>query len=166
MPTYILISHFIWLLQWFIILDMNNLVKVSHHYCMALKLSIKLKSTWTAIQTREVQQGIPRNLGTNPYMSPYVEQVSCGEFFLTEILQKSSQGPTKVHFFIKASNGRNGDHDDLEWPMLSYYVIYCEKFRKVLQRTEKVALSSLCQTHGYKVYHFTNFLFFVPLTID
>ncbi len=24
--------------------------------------------------------------------------------------------------------------------MLSYYVIYCEKFRKVLQRTEKVAL--------------------------
>ncbi len=25
--------------------------------------------------------------------------------------------------------------------MPSYYVIYCEKFRKVLQRTEKVALS-------------------------
>ncbi len=24
--------------------------------------------------------------------------------------------------------------------MLSYYIIYCEKFRKVLQRTEKVAL--------------------------
>ncbi len=24
--------------------------------------------------------------------------------------------------------------------MLSYYVIYCEKFRKVLQRTEKLAL--------------------------
>ncbi len=32
-------------------------------------------------QTREVQQGIPRNLGTTPYMSLYVETVSCGEFF-------------------------------------------------------------------------------------
>ncbi len=38
-------------------------------------------------------------------------------------------------------SGRNGDHDDLEWPMLSYYVIYCEKFRTILQRTEKVALN-------------------------
>ncbi len=41
-----------------------------------------------------------RNLGTNPYMSPYVETVSCvGVFFLAKILQKSSQGPTKVNFF-------------------------------------------------------------------
>ncbi len=45
------------------------------------------------------KQGIPRNLGTNPYMSPYVEKGSCGEFFLTKILQKSSQRPTKVLFF-------------------------------------------------------------------
>ncbi len=29
---------------------------------------------------------------------------------------------------------------DLECPMLSYYVIYYEKFRKVMQQTEKVAL--------------------------
>ncbi len=28
-----------------------------------------------------------------------------------------------------------------EWPMLSYYVIYYEKFRKVMQRTEIVAFS-------------------------
>ncbi len=28
-------------------------------------------------------------------------------------------------------------NDDLEWPMLSYYVIYYEKFRKVMQQTEK-----------------------------
>ncbi len=88
---------------YYIILDMNNLVKVSHHYWMLLKLSIKLKSTWTPkwgthFKTRELQQGIPRNLGTNLYMSPYVETVSCGEFFLAEILQKSSQGPTKVFF--------------------------------------------------------------------
>ncbi len=26
--------------------------------------------------------------------------------------------------------------------MFSYYVIYCEKFRNVLQRTEKVALNA------------------------
>ncbi len=31
--------------------------------------------------------------------------------------------------------------NDLEWPMLSYYVIYYERFRKDMQRTEKVALS-------------------------
>ncbi len=30
--------------------------------------------------------------------------------------------------------------NDLEWPMLSYYVIYYEKFRKVMKRTEKEAL--------------------------
>ncbi len=31
--------------------------------------------------------------------------------------------------------------NDLEWPMLSYYVIYYEKFRKVMLRTEKEALT-------------------------
>ncbi len=31
--------------------------------------------------------------------------------------------------------------NDLEWPMLSYYVIYYEKFRKVMQWTENVALN-------------------------
>ncbi len=30
--------------------------------------------------------------------------------------------------------------NDLEWPMLSYYVIYHEKFNKVMQQTHKVAL--------------------------
>ncbi len=30
--------------------------------------------------------------------------------------------------------------NDLEWPMLSYYVIYYEQFRNVMQWTEKVAL--------------------------
>ncbi len=32
--------------------------------------------------------------------------------------------------------------NDLEWPMFSYYVIYYEKFRELMQRTEKVALKS------------------------
>ncbi len=31
--------------------------------------------------------------------------------------------------------------NDLEWPMLSYYVIYYKKFRKVMKRIEKVALN-------------------------
>ncbi len=31
--------------------------------------------------------------------------------------------------------------NDLEWPMLSYYMIYYEKFRKVMQRTEYDELS-------------------------
>ncbi len=29
----------------------------------------------------------------------------------------------------------------VEWPMLSYYVIYYEKFKKVMQQTEKEAWS-------------------------
>ncbi len=33
--------------------------------------------------------------------------------------------------------------NDLEWSMLSYYVISYEKFRKVMQQTEKVALTEL-----------------------
>ncbi len=31
--------------------------------------------------------------------------------------------------------------NDLEWQMLSYYVIWYEKFRKVIQQTEKVAFN-------------------------
>ncbi len=36
--------------------------------------------------------------------------------------------------------------NDLEWPMLSYYVIYYEMFRKVVQWTEKEALNE--EGHG------------------
>ncbi len=35
--------------------------------------------------------------------------------------------------------------NDLEWGMLSYYVIYYEKFLKVMQWTEKVALNTLIE---------------------
>ncbi len=31
--------------------------------------------------------------------------------------------------------------NDLEWPMFSYYVIYYEKFKNVMQQTEKEALT-------------------------
>ncbi len=33
--------------------------------------------------------------------------------------------------------------NDLDKPMLSYYVIYYQKFKKVMQQTEKEALSCL-----------------------
>ncbi len=49
-------------------------------------------------QTREVQQGIPRNLGTNPYMSPYVEMVSCGEFFSQKYFRRAHRNPQKFIF--------------------------------------------------------------------
>ncbi len=33
--------------------------------------------------------------------------------------------------------------NDIEWPMLSYYVIYYEKFKKVMQQTEKEAFNCI-----------------------
>ncbi len=38
--------------------------------------------------------------------------------------------------------------NDLEWPILSYYVIYYEKLKNVMQWIEKEALSS------FKLYSF------------
>ncbi len=32
--------------------------------------------------------------------------------------------------------------NDFEWPMFSYYVIYYEKFRNIMQLTEKLALNN------------------------
>ncbi len=40
-------------------------------------------------------------------------------------------------FHINQQVGEMVIMNDLEWPMLSYYVIYYEKFKKVMQRTEK-----------------------------
>ncbi len=37
--------------------------------------------------------------------------------------------------------GRHGDHENVGQPILSYYVIYFEKVRKVMQQTEKGALN-------------------------
>ncbi len=113
---YILISHFAWLSQWFIILDINNLVIVYERYWMLLKLSIKwnqheYQNGGITFQTREVQLGIPRNMGTNPYMSTYVETVSCEKFFS----RKYSRRAYRFYFFIKQISRRNGDHDDLEF---------------------------------------------------
>ncbi len=66
-----------------------------------------------------------------------------GEFFLKKILHKGAQEPTKVPFFpYKHVSGRNSDHEWLRMTNASYYVIYYEKFRKIMQRTNKEALST------------------------
>ncbi len=56
--------------------------------------------------------------------------------------EHTPEGHTETHkslfFPYKQISGRNGDY---EWTMLSYYVIYYEKFRKDMQRTEKEALN-------------------------
>ncbi len=106
---YILISHFTWRLQWFIMLDINNLINVSHHYWMLLKLSIKwnqheYQNGGFSFQTKEVQQGIPRNLGTNPDMSTYVETLRYGKFFSRENTPEELTWTHKsFFFFIKTS---------------------------------------------------------------
>ncbi len=46
-----------------------------------------------------------------------------GDFFLKKILQKGALWPTKVLFSYKQV-GEMVIMNDLEWPMLSYYVIY------------------------------------------
>ncbi len=54
---------------------------------------------------------------------------------------KGAQRPIKVHVFhINKQVGEMVIMNNLEWPMISYYVIYYEKFRKVMQQTETEAL--------------------------
>ncbi len=60
----------------------------------------------------------------------------CGVWFFSS---KYSRRPHKSSSFpYKQGNGRNGDH---QWHKMtnSYYVIYYEMLRKVMQRTEKEA---------------------------
>ncbi len=63
------------------------------------EINMSSKMRGLPFQTREEQQGIPKNLGTNLYMSPYVETVSCGENTPEDLTgtNKSSL------FFIKTS---------------------------------------------------------------
>ncbi len=60
--------------------------------------------------------------------------------------KNTPEGQTETHkssfLHINKWVGEIGIMNDLEWPMFSYYVIYYEKFRKVMQWTEKVALNT------------------------
>ncbi len=58
--------------------------------------------------------------------------------------ENTPEGHTEAHkssFFSYKQVGEMVIMNDLEWPMLSYYVIYYEKFKNVMQQTEKEALS-------------------------
>ncbi len=86
-----------------------------------------------------------------PIWAPMLKQWAVGSFFSRKYSRRADRDPQKFSFFHKNKESeRNGDHDDLEWPMLSYYVIYCDKFRKILQRTEKVALNE-CGIHSFPI---------------
>ncbi len=58
--------------------------------------------------------------------------------------ENTPEGRTGTHKSSNFSYKQVGEMvimKDLEWPMLSYYVIYYEKFWKVMQQTEKIALT-------------------------
>ncbi len=57
--------------------------------------------------------------------------------------ENTPEGHTEAHkssFFLYKQVGEMVIMNYLEWPMFSYYVIYYEKFRKVMKQTEKEAL--------------------------
>ncbi len=71
-----------------------------------------------------------------------------GRFFLWKYFRRPHRDPQQFIFFhINKQVGEMVIMNDLEWPMLSYYVIYYEKFRKVMQRTEKEALNMVWFDH-------------------
>ncbi len=96
---YILFSHFTWLLQWFIILDINNLVNVSHHYWKLLKLSIKLKSTWAA------KWGSLFKLGryNSVFLRIWAQIPIWTPLFSWKYSRRAHRDPQTISFFIKTS---------------------------------------------------------------
>ncbi len=85
---YILISHFLWLLQWFIILDMNNLVKVSHHYWMLLQLSnqaeinMSSKMGHSLFKLGRYNRVFLEICAQIPIWTPMLKQWAVGSFFI------------------------------------------------------------------------------------
>ncbi len=125
---------------------------------MLLKLSIKWnqhekQNGGIPFQTGEVQQGIPRNLGTNPYMSTYVETVSYGKFFLVKILQKSSQGPTKVLFFFIKTSKREKWWS--WWFRMTNAFILCNLLWKVQKNLAAKRKGSFNKAHYFHILVFT-----------
>ncbi len=56
-----------------------------------------------SLQQNGGQQGIPRNLGTNPYMIPYVEKWAAESFFSRKYSRRAHRDPPKFIFFIKTN---------------------------------------------------------------
>ncbi len=106
-PT-ILISHFTWLLQWFITLDMNNLVNVSHDYWMLLKLSIKLikinmssKMGDSLFKLGRYNRVFLEIWAQIPIWAPILKQWVVGSFFSRKYSRRDHRDPQKFIFFIK-----------------------------------------------------------------
>ncbi len=57
-----------------------------------------------------------------------------------------------ILFHINKYVGEMVIMNNLEWAMLSYYVIYYDKFRKIMQWTEKEALNLSLE---YKNFHWS-----------
>ncbi len=60
-----------------------------------------------------------------------------GEDVFGENTPEGHKGTHKCSFFTYKQVEKMVIMNYLEWPMLSYYVIYYEKFRKIMQWTEK-----------------------------
>ncbi len=122
-PPYILICHCTSLSPWFIILDKNNFVKVSHHYLISGRYQVFLKPMpyglismyW--VKCKQSNSHTSLTTFCSHFLLPYNNQDitksahwcswSCdfhgeagGSFFLAKTLQKATQKPTKVHFSI------------------------------------------------------------------
>ncbi len=71
---------------------------------------------------------------------------------------KSSLFPYKQRCYLwyNQASERNGDHEWLRMTNASYYVIYYEKFRKIMQQTEQEALK--CQFDYFYCYPWCQYL--------
>ncbi len=76
-----------------------------------------------------------------PIWAPILKRWAVGSFFSRKYSRRAHRDPQKFFFFIKTSKWEKW------WSLwlrmtnaFILYVIYCEKFRKVLQRIENVAL--------------------------
>ncbi len=67
-------------------------------------------------------------------------RIAIWESFSRENTPEGHTGTHKSSVFPYKQVGERVIMNDLEWPMLSYYVIYYEKFRKIMKWTEKEAL--------------------------
>ncbi len=157
--------------QWFIILDKNNLAKVSHHYLTLGRYQVCLQPMQYELIDMHWAKCKQSNSHTSlttlcsHFLMSYSNQAmsksahwwswSCDiawviwrDVFLWKY-PEGHQETHKVHFFhIKKWVGEMVIMNDVEWPMISYCVIYYEKFRKVMQRTEKEALMTEVQWEG------------------
>ncbi len=159
---YILICHCTSLSPWFIILDKTNFENVFHHYLTSGGYQVWLKPMPCGLidiyWVKCTQSNSHTSLTCSYFLLSYANQAmtkSCPlvvmviwfawvireEFFLPKFSRRLHRDLQKFIFFHINKNVQEiVIMNDLEWQMLSYYVFYYEKFKKVMQRTEKEAL--------------------------